>query len=101
MLRNYGKSFSAEQVALASLLCAKLDMNHCHYLLFGGPGESEETIEETYRLAQDWKPDMANWNMYTPWPFSDLFQELGVSGGRRKNVGGTSQIFAVNWSEVQ
>jgi anaerobic magnesium-protoporphyrin IX monomethyl ester cyclase len=25
----------------------------------------------------DWKPDMANWAMYTPWPFSDLFRELG------------------------
>jgi len=28
-------------------------------------------------MAQDWKPDMANWAMYTPWPFSDLFRELG------------------------
>ena len=37
----------------------------------------KKTIEETYRLAQDWKPDMANWNMYTPWPFAELFEELG------------------------
>ena len=36
-----------------------------------------KTIEETYRLSQDWKPDMANWNMYTPWPFAELFEELG------------------------
>ncbi len=28
-------------------------------------------------MARDWKPDLANWAMYTPWPFSDLFQELG------------------------
>jgi anaerobic magnesium-protoporphyrin IX monomethyl ester cyclase len=28
-------------------------------------------------MAMDWKPDMANWAMYTPWPFSDLFKELG------------------------
>ena len=28
-------------------------------------------------MAMDWKPDLANWSMYTPWPFSDLFQELG------------------------
>jgi hypothetical protein len=28
-------------------------------------------------MARDWNPDMANWAMYTPWPFSDLFQELG------------------------
>jgi anaerobic magnesium-protoporphyrin IX monomethyl ester cyclase len=36
-----------------------------------------ETLEETYRMALEWEPDMANWAMYTPWPFSDLFQELG------------------------
>jgi anaerobic magnesium-protoporphyrin IX monomethyl ester cyclase len=28
-------------------------------------------------MARDWKPDLANWAMYTPWPFSDLFRELG------------------------
>ena len=28
-------------------------------------------------MAMDWKPDLANWSMYTPWPFSDLFKELG------------------------
>ncbi len=56
MLKSYGKSFSAEQVALASRLCATLDMNHCHYLLFGGPGENEETIEETFRLMDGLDP---------------------------------------------
>ena len=28
-------------------------------------------------MARDWNPDMANWAMYTPWPFTDLFRELG------------------------
>jgi anaerobic magnesium-protoporphyrin IX monomethyl ester cyclase len=45
--------------------------------IVGLENETAETLEETYRMAQDWKPDMANWAMYTPWPFSDLFQELG------------------------
>jgi anaerobic magnesium-protoporphyrin IX monomethyl ester cyclase len=45
--------------------------------IVGLENETAETLEETYRMAQDWKPDMANWCMYTPWPFSDLFQELG------------------------
>ncbi len=45
--------------------------------IMGLENETKETIEETYRLAQDWKPDMANWNMYTPWPFAELFEELG------------------------
>jgi anaerobic magnesium-protoporphyrin IX monomethyl ester cyclase len=45
--------------------------------IVGLENETKETLEETYRMALDWKPDMANWSMYTPWPFSDLFRELG------------------------
>jgi len=45
--------------------------------IVGLENETVETLEETYRMALDWNPDMANWSMYTPWPFSDLFQELG------------------------
>ncbi len=45
--------------------------------IMGMEDETPETIEETFRLATDWNPDMANWNMYTPWPFAELFEELG------------------------
>ena len=45
--------------------------------IVGLENETAETLEETYRMAVDWSPDLANWSMYTPWPFSDLFRELG------------------------
>jgi len=45
--------------------------------IVGMENETRETLEETYRMARDWNPDLANWAMYTPWPFSSLFQELG------------------------
>ncbi|CAN1209066.1 Magnesium-protoporphyrin IX monomethyl ester anaerobic oxidative cyclase [Tumidithrix helvetica PCC 7403] len=44
--------------------------------IMGLPNETPETIEETYRMCRDWHADMTNWNMYTPWPFSELFQDL-------------------------
>ncbi len=44
--------------------------------IMGLPSEVPETIEETYRMARDWEADMTNWNMYTPWPFAELFQDL-------------------------
>jgi anaerobic magnesium-protoporphyrin IX monomethyl ester cyclase len=44
--------------------------------IMGLPSERPETIEETYRMARDWGADMTNWNMYTPWPFAELFQDL-------------------------
>jgi len=31
-------------------------INHCHYLLFGGPGEDEESIEESFHLMDQLDP---------------------------------------------
>jgi anaerobic magnesium-protoporphyrin IX monomethyl ester cyclase len=45
--------------------------------IVGLDNETPETLEETWKMAWDWQPDLANWSMYTPWPFSPLFQELG------------------------
>jgi len=45
--------------------------------IVGLENETAETLEETYRMAQDWSPDLANWAMFTPWPFSDLYQDMG------------------------
>ncbi len=45
--------------------------------IIGLENETAESIEDTYKWAMDWECDMANWIMYTPWPFSDLFEELG------------------------
>ncbi len=45
--------------------------------IVGLDNETPETLEETYRMAWDWQPDLANWAMYTPWPFTPLFQDLG------------------------
>jgi anaerobic magnesium-protoporphyrin IX monomethyl ester cyclase len=44
--------------------------------IVGLDNETPETLEETYRMAWDWQPDLANWSMYTPWPFTPLFQEI-------------------------
>lgn len=44
--------------------------------IIGLENETPETIEDTYTWAMDWECDMANWIMYTPWPFSDLFEDL-------------------------
>ncbi|MDG4650480.1 magnesium-protoporphyrin IX monomethyl ester anaerobic oxidative cyclase [Roseibacterium sp. SDUM158017] len=45
--------------------------------IVGLDNETPETLEETFQMAWDWQPDLANWAMYTPWPFTPLFQELG------------------------
>ena len=45
--------------------------------IVGLDNETKETLEETFQMAWDWQPDLANWSMYTPWPFTPLYQELG------------------------
>ncbi|HSF64121.1 MAG TPA: magnesium-protoporphyrin IX monomethyl ester anaerobic oxidative cyclase [Paracoccaceae bacterium] len=44
--------------------------------IVGLDNETAETLEETFQMAWDWQPDLANWAMYTPWPFTPLFQEI-------------------------
>jgi radical SAM superfamily enzyme YgiQ (UPF0313 family) len=56
MLENYKKSFTQEDIIRSSTLCSKLMINHCHYLLFGGPGEDEETVDESFHLMDQLDP---------------------------------------------
>jgi radical SAM superfamily enzyme YgiQ (UPF0313 family) len=56
MLGNYKKSFTQEDIIQSSRICSKLKVNQCHYLLFGGPGEDEETIEESFQLMDQLDP---------------------------------------------
>lgn len=56
MLKNLGKSFGVEEVRNASLLCREAGVDFAHYMLFGGPGESEATIRETFALMDEVAP---------------------------------------------
>lgn len=76
-LDRFRKQTTIEENKLAIRLLKEAGMVAEAQFIMGLENETPETIEETYRLAQDWKPDMANWNMYTPWPFAELFEELG------------------------
>jgi anaerobic magnesium-protoporphyrin IX monomethyl ester cyclase len=73
----FRKQTTIEQNKLAVKLLKDAGIVAEVQFIMGLENETPETIEETYRLAQDWKPDMVNWNMYTPWPFAELFEELG------------------------
>lgn len=56
MLRNLGKSFGVEDVRSASRLCREQGADFAHYILFGGPGESEATIDESFALMDELEP---------------------------------------------
>lgn len=56
MLANLGKSFGVEEVRTASLRCREIGLDFAHYILFGGPGECETTIGETFALMDEVAP---------------------------------------------
>jgi len=57
MLRNLRKSFRARQIKSASRLCREAGVSFAHYLLFGGPGESEGTVDETCAVMDEVRGD--------------------------------------------
>jgi len=56
MLANLGKSFGVDEIRDASRLCRDQGVDFAHYLLFGGPGESEATIDESFSLMDELAP---------------------------------------------
>ena len=56
MLANLGKSFGVDEIRGASRLCRDAGVDFAHYMLFGGPGESEATIDESFALMDELAP---------------------------------------------
>ncbi|HVW21926.1 MAG TPA: radical SAM protein [Opitutaceae bacterium] len=52
VLKRYGKSFTWEEIRQASLDAQELDIRYSHFLIFGGPGETPDSVEETIARAQ-------------------------------------------------
>ena len=75
-LDQFNKETTVAQNKEAIRLLREADIFTEAQFIVGLDNETPETLEETYRMAWDWQPDLANWSMYTPWPFTPLFQEL-------------------------
>lgn len=54
MLANYGKSFRMRQVVAASQAAAEARVHFCHFLIFGGPGETVQTLEQSLVNSREW-----------------------------------------------
>jgi anaerobic magnesium-protoporphyrin IX monomethyl ester cyclase len=72
----FNKETRVEENKEAIRLLREADIFTEAQFIVGLDNETPETLEETYRMAWNWQPDLANWSMYTPWPFTPLFQEI-------------------------
>jgi radical SAM superfamily enzyme YgiQ (UPF0313 family) len=84
MLRNLGKSFTIEDVRSASALCRDHKVDFAHYILFGGPGETEETVLESFALMDEIAPTavigMTGIRIYPGTPLHRQALEEGIIG---------------------
>lgn len=56
MLKNMGKSFTKEEVRAVANICADEGVEAAHYLILGGPGETEETLQEAFDFMDELAP---------------------------------------------
>ncbi len=56
MIANLKKEFDADDLRRASRLCKENRIKFAHSLIFGGPGETDETVDQTLALMEELAP---------------------------------------------
>ena len=51
-LKNYGKHFDVDEVVQVSEYCNKVGVYFCHFMIIGGYGETEATINESFENSK-------------------------------------------------
>lgn len=51
-LKNYGKHFDTEEVVRVSAHCNEVGIYFCHFMIIGGYGETEDTINESFENSK-------------------------------------------------
>ena len=81
MLNSLGKSFRTKDIQKATELCKKNNARVHYSMLFGGPGESYDTVDETFRTMDKFRPDYVNINVGVRiWPHTELAKIAGKQG---------------------
>ncbi len=77
-----GKGFSRDRILEAAEDCHSVGIPLCHSLVFGGPGETPDTVENTCRTIDQTRPmavvAMAGVRLYPGTPLGDWAMENGL-----------------------
>ncbi|MDD5712757.1 MAG: radical SAM protein [Smithellaceae bacterium] len=89
ILRNSGKHISVDQSKEAVRMAQKTGLKVAGHFMFGLPGETMETMEQTLKFALFLPLDIAQFYAATPFPGTDLY-ELAKNNGWLQRRNGTS-----------
>lgn len=86
ILNNIGKGVTVEQIREACKMTRDLGIEVAGHLVFGLPGETRETVEETIRFAKELQLDYASFYCATPWPGTRLYEDAKEKGWLRQDA---------------
>ncbi|OGV45665.1 MAG: B12-binding domain-containing radical SAM protein [Lentisphaerae bacterium GWF2_44_16] len=73
LLKTYRKGTTSEQARACFKAARELGIETHAHLVFGGPGESWNTINTTIKFVKEIKPSTASFGILTPYPGTELF----------------------------
>jgi anaerobic magnesium-protoporphyrin IX monomethyl ester cyclase len=80
ILRSIGKNTTVSQARKAVRLAREADLEVVTYFILGLPGETRETLEETFQLSRELKPDYSLYNILTPLPGTEIYNRAREEG---------------------
>ncbi len=89
VLDSIKKQQTIDQVRSAFRDAKRAGLQTMGFFMFGLPGETAETMDDTIDLALELDPDMANFMITSPFPGTELYQTV-IDGGR---------LFSTDWAD--
>jgi radical SAM superfamily enzyme YgiQ (UPF0313 family) len=86
ILASTGKDIRVEQSVAAVSIAHQLGIKVAGHFIFGLPGETEKTMEETLKLALELPMDIAQFYVASPFPGTRLYEEALRNGWLRLNA---------------
>jgi anaerobic magnesium-protoporphyrin IX monomethyl ester cyclase len=74
------KQLTLDQVRSAFKAAKAVGMETIGFFIIGLPGETEETMEDTIRFACELDPIVANFSMATPFPGTQMYDQVAEQG---------------------
>lgn len=79
LLDNYRKGTTCSQAENAFRIAAEVGLDTHAHVIFGGQGETPDTIRQTVKFVLKLAPTTATFGILTPYPGTDLFEMVAKS----------------------